>query len=515
MVPDPADILPILTEGDPRLAAVAAPVRFPDEALPGVLQRLHATLADFRKRAGFGRAMAAPQVGIGLRIIAMQLGATPFALINPRITRVSADRVELWDDCLSVPDRLVRVSRHRSIDLVYHDEAGRERHWRELPLALAELVQHEIDHLDGILMAARAHGPDAVRPIRERALLVEAARPVHRLSLTRIAAAAADIAPPFRDSPQYVCEPLAEALGCRLTLKLECLNPIRSFKARGASVLLADLARAGERGPIVCASAGNWGQAVAWAGRALGLPVTVFASHAANPLKVARMRALGAEVRHAGADFDAAKDAAKAWAAASGARMIEDGREPQTAEGHGSIAVEMLGRGEAFDAVLVPLGNGALLAGIARWFKAASPATRVIGVCAQGAPAMALSWRAGHPVATARADTIADGIAVRVPVPEALADLDGLVDEIMLVPDADIIAAMRMAFAHAGLVLEPSGAVGVAGVLALRERLAGQSVVTVLCGSNLAPADQALLLQAPPDRDAPQGSPGQAASRLG
>jgi threonine dehydratase len=110
---------------------------------------------------------------------------------------------------------------------------------------------------------------------------------------------------------------------------------------------------------------------------------------------------------------------------------------------------------------------------------------------------------------------MADGIAVRVPVPEALADLDGLVDEIMLVPDADIIAAMRLAFAHAGLVLEPSGAVGLAGVLALRERLAGQSVVTVLCGSNLAPADQALLLQAPPDRDAPQGSPGQAASRLG
>jgi peptide deformylase len=490
----PADVLPILVEGDPRLAAVAAAVVFPDPALPAVLCQLHATLADFRARAGFGRAMAAPQVGIGLRIVVMNLGATPFALINPRITRASAEFVELWDDCLSVPGQLVRVRRHRSVDLVYHDEAGRERHWRDLPPDLAELVQHELDHLDGVLMSARAHGSDAVRPMAERAALVDAARPTHRLSPARIAAAAADIPTGFRDTPQYVCEPLAESLGCRLTLKLEFLNPIRSFKARGASVLLADLGRAGERGPIVCASAGNWGQAVAWAGRALGLPVTVFAAHGANPLKVARMRALGADVRHAGADFDAAKDAAKAWAAAGGGRMIEDGREPQTAEGHGTIAVELLARGDAFDAVLVPLGNGALLAGIARWFRAASPATRVIGVCAQGAPSMALSWRAGRPVATATADTIADGIAVREPIPEAVADLDGLVDDIVMVADADIVAAMRLALEHAGLLLEPSGAVGLAGVLALREQLAGASVATVLCGSNLAPADRGLLL---------------------
>ena len=486
-------VLPILTEGDPRLAQIAHPVRFPAAGLQASLADLHATLADFRARAGFGRAMAAPQVGITQRIIAMQLGATPFALINPEITQRSSDLMNVWDDCLSVPGRLVRVQRHRSISLRYQDEQGRERHWPDLPPDLAELVQHEIDHLQGVLMTQRAHGADAVRPMAERAALVDAARPAHRLSLARIDAASREIPSLYRDSPQYVCETLADALGCRLTIKLEFLNPIRSFKARGAWMLLQALAQAGERGPIICASAGNWGQAVAWVGRELGLPVTVFAACNANPLKVARMRALGASVRQEGEDFDAAKQAARAFAQAGGGRMIEDGLDPQTAEGHGSIAHELLARGDAFDAVVVPLGNGALLAGIGRWFKAASPATRVIGVCAQGAPSMADSWREARAIPSAHANTLADGIAIREPIPEAVADLQGLVDEVLLVDDDDIVSAMRLADRHAGLMLEPAGAAGLAGVLAHRERFAGLRVATVLCGSNLADAQRELL----------------------
>jgi threonine dehydratase len=316
----------------------------------------------------------------------------------------------------------------------------------------------------------------------------------NRLSLERIAASATRVPPEFRDTPQYDCEPLSQALGCRLTLKVETANPIRSFKGRGASVLIDALAAAGERGPIVCASAGNWGQAVAHAARRAGLPVIVWASVNANPQKVARMAALGAEVRREGEDFDAAKAAARAWAAAHGARWIEDGREAEVSEGHGSIALELLARGDMFDHVLVPLGNGAMLAGIARWFKAASPATRVVAVCARGAPSMADSLREGRVVETARADTIADGIAVRVPVPEALEDLRGLVDEVLLVDDADIVAGMRLALVHAGLLLEPSGAVGLAALVAHRARFEGTRCATVLCGGNLADADRAALL---------------------
>jgi threonine dehydratase/peptide deformylase len=490
----PEGLLPILVEGDPRLAEPARPVDPDDPALPRLLRRLHATLADFRARHGFGRAMAAPQAGVPLRIVVMNLGAGPFALLDPRITRRSTETIEVWDDCLSVPGRCVKVLRHRSIDLVYRDERGRERRWTDLPPDLAELVQHELDHLDGVLMTARAHGADAIRPLAERPEGGGVPTVERRLSLDRIAAAAARLPAEFRDTPQYDCEPLSEALGCRLTIKVETANPIRSFKGRGASVLVDALAAAGERGPVVCASAGNWGQAVAYAARRAGLPTVVYASVNANPLKVARMAALGAEVRREGEDFDAAKAAARAWAAAAGTRWVEDGREAEVAEGHGSIAVELLARGDAFDHVLVPLGNGAMLAGIARWLKAASPATRVVGVCARGAPSMADSLREGRVVETARADTIADGFAVRVPVPEALEDLRGLVDEVLRVDDADIVTGMRLALAHAGLLLEPSGAVGLAALVAHRARFEGTRVATVLCGGNLADADRVRLL---------------------
>jgi threonine dehydratase len=306
----------------------------------------------------------------------------------------------------------------------------------------------------------------------------------HRLSLENIARSPQVIAPEFLNSAQYNCEPLSEALGCELTLKLEFNNPIRSFKGRGASFLLSEAQRRGDRRELVCASAGNWGQAMAYVCRAMGRPLRVYAALNANPLKVARMKALGATVIQQGHDFDAAKDAAKADAQRSGAWMVEDGQEPEIAEGHGSIAIELLARGDVFDAIVVPLGNGALLTGIARWFKSASPATRVLGVGAIGAPAMERSWREQRIVCTEHADTIADGIAVRVPIAQAVQDMQGLVDDVLLVSDDAIRHAMRLAYRHAGFLLEPAGAAGLAGVWAARDGLAGQRVATVLCGSN-------------------------------
>ena len=156
-----------------------------------------------------------------------------------------------------------------------------------------------------------------------------------------------------------------------------------------------------------------------------------------------------------------------------------------TAEGAGSIGIELLRYPAPLDAIVVALGNGALLAGIARWVKAHRPATQLIGVCASGAPAMERSWRSGQMVTTERVATIADGIAVRIPVPEALADLHGVVDDIVLVDDNGLLAAMRLAHAHLGLVLEPSGAAGIAALLAHSARFAGQTVATILCGGNL------------------------------
>lgn len=128
---------------------------------PAPLARLQATLEAFRREHGFGRAIAAPQIGIPYRIIAVNLG-TPFVVVDPEITWRSDETFTLWDDCMSFPSLLVRVRRHRSISLRYRDEHGQPCTWEHLDPAAAELLQHEIDHLDGILAVDRADGPDAL-----------------------------------------------------------------------------------------------------------------------------------------------------------------------------------------------------------------------------------------------------------------------------------------------------------------------------------------------------------------
>ncbi len=303
----------------------------------------------------------------------------------------------------------------------------------------------------------------------------------HRLSLERIAQAATVIDPVFLNSPQYLAESLSEQLDCRLVVKVETLNPIRSFKGRGAEYMAASLPG---RPHLVCATAGNFGQGMAYAARKRGLAVTVFAAANANPLKVERMRALGADVR-LGGDIDAAFLAAKAFATENRARLVEDGRDTAIGEGAGTIGLELLRWPDPFDAILVPLGDGSLLAGIARWVKAHNPATRMIGVCASGAPAMERSWRSGRVQELNRADTIADGLAVSIPYTEALADITALIDDIVLVEDSTLLEAMRRAHQELGIVLEPSGAAGLAALLSHRERFRGQLVSAVLTGGNL------------------------------
>ncbi len=311
--------------------------------------------------------------------------------------------------------------------------------------------------------------------------------PAHRLSLERIERSAGVIPRVFLHSPQYNCEPLSGALECALTIKLDVANPIRSFKGRGASFFVHELRRRGDARRLVCASAGNWGQALAYACRAHGMPLLIYASRHASPLKVARMRGLGATVCQEGEDFDAAKAVARRWAGDHNAWLVEDGLEPEISEGHGTLAMELLAGDARFDLVVVPLGNGAMLTGMARWIKAVSPSTQVVGVCATGAPAMEQSWRSGSIVETGQADTIADGIAVRVPIPEAVGDMTGLVDQVMLVDDGDVIEGMRLAWEHAGVMLEPAGAAGLAAIVAHPGEFAGRRVATVLSGSNITP----------------------------
>ena len=306
----------------------------------------------------------------------------------------------------------------------------------------------------------------------------------HRLSLAHIEQAMSVIDPMFLHTPQYRAESLDAVLGCRLVVKVETVNPIRSFKGRGASYLLANVPAEAQ---LICASAGNFGQAMAYACRSKGVRLIVYASVNANPLKVERMRDLGAEVRRYGDDFDAAKIEAKRVAQRQGIRMVEDSLEPATAEGAGTIGLELLRWPEPLDAVLVALGNGALVNGVGRWVKANAPATAVVAVAAAGAPAMVESWQTGTIVEYPTASTIADGIAVRVPIPEAVTDMREAVDDALLVRDEMLLTGMRLLHQHLGLVVEPSAAVGVAALLENPARFKDQTVASILCGGNLTP----------------------------
>lgn len=299
------------------------------------------------------------------------------------------------------------------------------------------------------------------------------------ISIDRIREAARVVDPVFLNSPQFDCEPLSKRLGVSTLLKVESINPIRSFKGRGTDYLLH---RLGDGAPeLVCATAGNFGQGMGYACRKRGVRLTVFAPHTASPLKLERMRSLGAKIELEVGDFDQAKDAARRHADSTGAFFVEDGLLGAIGEGAGTIGVELDDAGR-LDAVFVPLGNGSLVNGVGTWLKHASPRTRVIAVCAEAAPSMALSWHA-HKTVSAPAHSIADGISVRVPVPEAVELMARTVDEVVMVSEEEIRDAMRMLFLEAGLLIEPAGA---AGVAAIKKGGAVQGrAAAILTGGNL------------------------------
>lgn len=301
-----------------------------------------------------------------------------------------------------------------------------------------------------------------------------------QLALDHIADAATVIDPVFLDTPQFFDSALSEKYGRQLLLKVETFNPLRSFKGRGADYFMRTISRSQR---VVCGSAGNFGQAIAFTATRRGIASTVFAAETANPAKLARMRELGADVVLGGADFDEAKSAGRAYAQEHGHLFAEDGHEPLISEGAGTIGLELAG--ERLDTLLVPVGNGALISGVARWLKAHSPDTRIVGVCPAGAPSMERSWRTGEPVCTERADTFADGLQVRVPVPAAIDWMRALVDDMVLVDDDAIFAALLTLRDRSGLLLEPSAAVGLAA-LDVHE-IPGERVGTILTGANYSP----------------------------
>jgi threonine dehydratase len=303
----------------------------------------------------------------------------------------------------------------------------------------------------------------------------------------RIEEAARVVDPVFTHTPQFVSEALGRAAGATVVVKLETANPIRSFKGRGADFFFRSWDGPADR-PVVCASAGNFGQAMAYVARRRRVPLHVVAPTTANPWKLESIRRLGAPVDLAGSDYDEAKATAQGWASNGDATFVEDGVHPAFTEGAGSIAVELAANGPQFDDVVVPVGGGALATGIGRYLHAARPGVRVVGVCATGAPAMARAWETGLAEPAGPVSTIADGIAIREPVPVAVARARAWIDEMLLVDDETMHDAIGLVLSELGILLEPAGAAGLAAVLAHPDRFAGRVVAVPLCGGNIDPS---------------------------
>lgn len=292
------------------------------------------------------------------------------------------------------------------------------------------------------------------------------------ISLARIAEAAEVVDPVFRDSPQFMSEHLSAALGRNVLVKIETVNPLGSFKGRGADFLMQSLPRGAA---LACASSGNFGVALAYAARARGARVRVFAAPDIRLDRLARMRGLGADVT---IDDDPAA-AARAYATGRPGWVLANSH-PAVAEGAGTIGAELLKAGR-IDTVVLPVGDGGLVTGAGQWIKAHSPGTRIIGVCPAAAPAMALSWRAGRVVRSEPEATIAGSLAMREPAPAAVRRMRGVVDDMVLVTDASLEHGMGLAARSLGLLIEPSAAAGLAAIA--RHDLPGEIVATVLTGT--------------------------------
>jgi threonine dehydratase len=304
----------------------------------------------------------------------------------------------------------------------------------------------------------------------------------HRLSIENIEDVIKIINPIFLNSPQFECKSLNETLGLNLIIKNEIENPVKCFKARGSEVFISK-AKSGSY--IICASAGNFGQAMAYSAKKKDINLTVYASHNANAVKIKKMKSLGANVILYGNDFDEAKVEAKRKAQEIKARFIEDSLDIESLEGAGTIGIELLKYPKKIDTVLVALGNGALLNGIARFLKHYNPEIKIIAVQAKGAPAMVNSWKTNTLIKHEKSETIADGVNVRIPIPQALKDMKGMVDDAILVEDESIIKGMKLLFKHLNLEVEPSAAVGIAAILENKSAFKNQNVATVICGGNI------------------------------
>lgn len=288
----------------------------------------------------------------------------------------------------------------------------------------------------------------------------------------------------FPGTPQYAWPLLRERAGCEVWVKHENHTPVGAFKVRGGLNFVNDYVSAGGTKGLITATRGNHGQSVATACARFGTKVTIVVPEGNSREKNAAMKAQGAELIVHGHDFQAAFEYASARAEGDGLTMLPSFHMLLVA-GVGTYGLELLGAVPDLDTVYVPIGLGSGICGVLAARNALGLKTKVVGVVSDRAPAYALSLQAGKPVSTNAADTMADGIACRVPVEQALEIIADGVERIVTVTDAQIKSAMRAYYHDTHNIAEGAGAAPLAALISERDRMAGRKVGLVLTGGNI------------------------------
>jgi threonine dehydratase len=268
-------------------------------------------------------------------------------------------------------------------------------------------------------------------------------------------------------------------------LKLENFQTTGSFKVRGAYYKISNLSEEEASRGVLCASAGNHAQGVAYAATKLGVKSTVFMPVFAPPLKVIATRSYGAEVILTGETFDDAFNAALEFQEKTGATFVHPFNDPYIIAGQGTVGLEIFEQLRNVDEVFVPIGGGGLIAGIAIALKQLNPSIRIIGVEADGAQSMKVSIEKGGPTALTSVNTIADGIAVKSPGNLTYEAASSLVDEFVVVNDAEMARTAYLLLQRAKILTEPSGVAAMAAILFRKTDVKGRKVIPVISGGNI------------------------------
>lgn len=297
---------------------------------------------------------------------------------------------------------------------------------------------------------------------------------------------AGDLVRRFQGETPCILQPdISRLIGSETYVKIEYLNPVRSFKLRGAVNLIQQLKKFNNINRVLTASTGNHGAAMAFACQEFEVPITIGVPVNADRKKIELIKKFGGQLEFVGNDLDDTKQYMLENSLDPSHIFIEDGSRSEIVEGTATIGQEILNQVKDLDTLIVPVGNGALIGGIGTFVKEKNPNIKVIGIQAEQAPCMTLSFNEGTPVNTKTCNTFAGGMAVRVAIPEAVDLLLEVVDEMLLVNEDEMKRAMYLYYRFTNDIIEGAGAAALAAALRYGDKIQNQKICIIATGSNI------------------------------